>query len=235
MTIAQKKFFAISMVILCALALIAVSYYFLSSPGSSIVANSASNRDLVAPAIAKPPSAPVVADESAPVRITYATGAHTEIAPLGEGAKYFAGRNFTVGHLPPEMSGLVFTRRGVNQSSSVEVHGAKGTTVYLLASAPKNPQPPDPTWERVGTAECSDKNHTQLAIYKRDFTSDADVTLATVGWAGTVLAARKLEVAAFSPPPGPKPTAAPPLAEAPTRLLVFVFATPLRATASAMN
>jgi hypothetical protein len=131
------------------------------------------------------------ADDAATVRVKYASG-ETELGTLQEGAKYFSNRGYTIEHLPDEMAGLVFTRRAGGAPAAVHLRVPSGTTVYLLIGTGGNPELPDSNWNRFVTANYTDRVHSQLTVYKRAFSDEAELDFPRSSWPGTVVAAKNL-------------------------------------------
>ena len=128
------------------------------------------------------------------VRVKFDKGV-TELGTIAEGEKYFSNRSYQFQHVPAEIAGLTFTRRGGGPKAVVAtIHAAAGTTVYVFTDEDTKSDLLKNGWARAGQFQYTDRKLTSLWIFKRQFNEDSDVEVSSGGWAGIVIAARNLTI-----------------------------------------
>ncbi len=146
-----------------------------------------------------------------PVRVTFARSPQTTtIAPLVDGAEYFSNERYPVGKLPPEVAGMMFTRRPAGQASEVVVDAPAGSTVAVLVSSEVGAAKKNLDGirrlhgqiEAAGFTRLADVGRTPdadarlPAVYGQTFATATRFTLPGGVWSGTVIAAKSLATTA---------------------------------------
>ncbi len=104
--------------------------------------------------VATDAGAAVAAVSADAVVATYSTG-QTDIAVLDQNARYYLNRNMSFPHLPEELRGLMFTRRGEGPNTGVTVDVPADTVAYLIIAdgsggAPSRSAAQAVGWTRIG-------------------------------------------------------------------------------------
>ena len=160
------------------------------------------------------------ADDTDAVRVKYTSG-DTELDTLREGVKFFSNRNYLIGKIPPEISGLTFTRRGCRNISDPTLDIPAGTTVYLILDSDKginrdnvgvgalNASLVKAAWIRL--ADCTiDGSRGWGVIYKQNFRNAQKLTISAAGPSGITIVATRLTLNDDRNPTQRKPDGATP-------------------------
>jgi hypothetical protein len=148
------------------------------------------------------PAPPVSAPAKA-VSVKFASDV-TTIGIIEPGSKIFNNRKYTFGDVPPELQGLSYTRRGLNQSADVTIDIPAHATVYLIIDSDKgangkrkgvrelNQSLIDSDWRRLDDVKETGMQSTN-AIYTQDFATAQQVTIPGAG-NGILVAAKNLRL-----------------------------------------
>lgn len=126
-----------------------------------------------------------------------------QLAILADGVHCFSTTAPRFQHLPPEVTGAMFTRRPYNTKATVDVDAAAGATVFILTDSDADPsrgaidlqhQLIRDGWKRLADAKYHFKHSYPLAVYERTFDARQRFTLNGEAHAGIIIAAKNLKL-----------------------------------------